>query len=80
VRRKAEEGGYAYGSPPYGYRVHAGVLVPDELEQAALTRMKDLRAGGASFRAIAATLEVEAHAPKRGQRWYPMTIRQILAR
>ena len=58
----------------------AGTLVPDELEQAALARMKDLRSDGASFRTIAATLEVEGHAPKRRQHWHPMTIRQALAR
>jgi DNA invertase Pin-like site-specific DNA recombinase len=79
-RRKHEKGGYAYGSPPYGYRVQAGALIRDELEQAALARMRDLRANGASLRVIAALLDAEGHKPKRGQRWYPMTIRQILAR
>ncbi len=79
-RRKAELGGYAYGAPPYGQRVHAGTLVPDDREQASLARMRELRAQGASYREIALALEAEAHQPKRGLRWHPMTIRQILAR
>jgi DNA invertase Pin-like site-specific DNA recombinase len=79
-RRKAENGGYAYGSPPFGSRVQAGVLVPDEREQLTLDRMRELRAHGLSFREIASTLTGEGHQPKRGTVWYPMTIRQILAR
>ncbi len=31
-RRKAERGGYAYGSPPYGYRAEDGALVRVECE------------------------------------------------
>ena len=79
-RRKAENGGYAYGAPPYGQRVHAGVLVPDDHEQVTLARMRDLRAEGGSYRKIAATLTKEGHQRKRGDVWHPMTIRQILAR
>ena len=31
-RRKAEQGGYAGGRPPFGYRAERGQLVPDEAE------------------------------------------------
>jgi DNA invertase Pin-like site-specific DNA recombinase len=79
-RRKAEIGGYAYGAPPYGYRTHDGALVEDPDEQAGLRRMRDLRAGGASYRDIAAMLQAEGHEPKRGKVWYPMSVRQALAR
>ena len=79
-RRKADKGADAYGSPPYGYRVQAGALVPDELEQVAIARMRGLRASGASLRQIATLLEGEGCKPKRGERWYPMTSRQILSR
>jgi len=79
-RRKHDTGGYAYGSPPYGYRSHGGTLIKDENEQAALARMRELRQDGASYRRIADTLQTEGFRPKRGRLWYPMTIRQILTR
>lgn len=79
-RRKAERGGYAYGSPPLGWRTEARELVPEPSEQAALTRIRQLRGQGASVRAIAATLTAEGHQPKRGGQWHPETVRRILAR
>lgn len=74
-RRKAERGGYAYGSPPYGYRAEGRQLVPDEDEQAALALIRQLSAAGQSVRSIAATLTAEGHQPKRGGTWHPKTTR-----
>lgn len=48
------------GKRPFGYRVTGeGELVPDEREQAALAKARELRAGGASLRKIAAALAAE---------------------
>jgi DNA invertase Pin-like site-specific DNA recombinase len=79
-RKKHDNGGYAYGSPPYGWRAVGRELVEDPEEQAALARVRALRADGASYREIAALLTAEGYRPKRGRVWYPMTIRQILSR
>jgi DNA invertase Pin-like site-specific DNA recombinase len=79
-RRKADKGGYAYGSPPYGYRAVGRELVEDEKEQLALARMRELRTDGASYRAIAERIATEGHLPKRGGVWHPMTVRQVLSR
>jgi DNA invertase Pin-like site-specific DNA recombinase len=79
-RQKAHNGGYAYGSPPFGYRAHGHELVEYPEEQRTIERMRVLRAAGASFRSIATTLQAEGHAPKRGATWHPMTIRQVLSR
>jgi DNA invertase Pin-like site-specific DNA recombinase len=79
-RRKADNGGYAYGAPPFGYRVEGRELIEDLAEQDALGRMIEWRANGLSYRAIAAALAEEGYAPKRGATWYPMTVRQILSR
>ena len=68
-RRKAENGGYAYASPPYGWRAVGRELIEDESEQTALRRMRELRAKGTSYREIASTLHEEGHAPKRGTIW-----------
>lgn len=79
-RRKAERGGFAYGSPAYGFRAEARELVPEPTEAAAVARIRQLRAQGASVRAIAAALTAEGHRPKRGGQWHPETVRRIIAR
>ena len=42
--------------------------------------MRELRADGCSYREIATVLHDEGRAPKRGNIWHPMTIRQVLNR
>lgn len=79
-RRKAERGGYAYGSPHLGWRSEGGELVPVPDEQDTLRRIHELRAAGSSIREIADTLTAARLKPKRGGEWHPETIRRILAR
>lgn len=80
-RRKAELGGFAaFGSPPLGTRAEGGRLVPDERETAAVSRIRELHAAGASLRAIATTLEAEGHRPKRSTRWHPQSLARVIAR
>jgi len=48
------------GTRPFGYRVgDDGELVPDEREQAALSRIRELRAGGMALRRVAETVNTE---------------------
>ena len=61
-----KRGRHLGGSRPFGYRVEkgegdlrGGQLVPDEREQAAISRMKAMRAEGKSLRAIAAAMQAE---------------------
>ena len=77
-RRKAEHGGFAYGSPPFGWRAEGRELVPVDSEQATLARILELRETGQSIREIEDTLTTEGHKPKRGGAWHPETIRRIL--
>jgi len=79
-RRKAELGGYAYGSPPYGFRAEGRQLAPDPDEHPALERIAELRAGGASLREVARVLTAEGYRPKRGERWHPEVLRHIVER
>jgi len=79
-RRKAEQGGYAFGSPRFGQRAVDRALAPADDEQATIARIRELSAGGASLRTIAATLEAEGRRPKRGERWHPTTLARVLAR
>jgi DNA invertase Pin-like site-specific DNA recombinase len=79
-RRKAEKGGFAYGSPHYGTRAVEGDLVEDEREQATLARIRELHAAGASLRQMCATLTAEGHRPKRSDRWHPESLKRIIVR
>jgi len=79
-RFKHQQGGYAHGAPSLGYRAEGKALVPDDAEQVVLQRITDLRATGASLRAIAATLTHEGFATKRGGKWHPETLRLIVER
>jgi DNA invertase Pin-like site-specific DNA recombinase len=79
-KRKADKGGFAYGSPPYGQRAEGRALVPHDDEQRTLARIGELRAEGASYREICTTLDTEGHVPRRGQHWQPATVRRIALR
>jgi DNA invertase Pin-like site-specific DNA recombinase len=81
-KRKAEKGGYAYGSPAFGSRAEDGELVTDDHEAAALARIRALREAdpNISLRAIAAVLTDEGYKPKRSATWHPESLRKIVAR
>lgn len=77
---KAAAGGFAYGSPPFGYRSEAGALVPDDREAPILARIMTLNRQGLSTRRIAATLASEGHRPKRSDQFSSATIARIIKR
>jgi DNA invertase Pin-like site-specific DNA recombinase len=79
-RRKAERGGYAYGSPHYGVRAEGGALVADPEETAAVARILELRDQGRSLREIAAVLTSEGYRPKRSKVWHPESLRRVVSR
>lgn len=86
-KTKADQGGFAYGSPPYGWRAphtseerREGTLVPVDEEQKAIKLARKLRAKGRSYREIAEALLQAGHKPRRGQQWHPPGIRNILER
>lgn len=79
-RRKAERGGFAYGSPPLGWRAENSQLIPADDARPALDRIRELQAEGASVRSIAETLEREGFPTKRGARWHPTTVARVLRR
>lgn len=79
-RAKSSKGGYAYGSPPFGYRAEGGALVPEEREQAVLARAVQLRSQGNSLRQVATILNAEGLAPKRLGSWHPTSLARVLKR
>ncbi len=77
---KAAKGGYAYGSPPFGWRAEGHELVLDEAEQTTMARVDELRRRGVSLREMGEMLLAEGHRPKRADRWHPETLRRIVRR
>ena len=51
-----------------------------EAECATVARILELRAEGATLQAIADTLTAEGRPTKRGGKWHPMTVRNVLVR
>jgi len=79
-RRKHERGGFAYGSPPYGWKARGGELVQDEAELAGLQLARRLRQEGLPLAAIGAELQAQGFPPRRGVRWHPTSVKRILDR
>lgn len=80
-KEKAAAGGYAgYGSPAFGLQSVSGTLVAEERENAVISRMRDLRSEGLSYRLIAARLNEEGLMAKRGGRWHQQTVARVLGR
>jgi DNA invertase Pin-like site-specific DNA recombinase len=78
-QRKAERGGFAYGSPRFGWEAIDGNLVPLPEEQATLARMRALQGSGHSIRQIAETLNAEGLPTKRtGASWHATTVARAL--
>lgn len=77
---KAERGGYAYGSPPYGSRAEGAKLVPEPGEQEAIRLAFKLRSQGRSLRAVGVALSEAGYLSKRGGDWHPTTVARMLSR
>lgn len=72
ARQRTRAGdGRCEGAKPYGH--HSG-------EGAVLAKMRELRTAGVHCAGIAARLNAEGVKPRRGARWYPMSVGRILRR
>ncbi len=82
-KRKAERGEWVGGHRlhrRYGFAVEDGRYVPVPEEQAVIARMGELREEGQTYRAVAAALTDEGHAPPAGDIWHATTVRKVLVR
>lgn len=78
--RKAENGGFAYGSPPFGYRAEKKALVPVPHEQAVIAEIVSLRSQGMSYERIPDELNDRGVKPPRSGLWHGPRIRAIVRR
>jgi len=75
---KSQKGGYAYGAPPFGWRVIEGELVEDSTEQGVIRTIRQLRKWRWSLRDIANRLTSDGFKTKRGGSWHASIISKIL--
>ncbi|MBU6429956.1 MAG: recombinase family protein [Cyanobacteria bacterium REEB65] len=71
------QGGHV-GREAYGFEMRDGRLVVNEAEAAVAARVEEMRASGMTLQAIADVLNSEAIPTKRGGKWAPSTVRNIL--
>ncbi len=79
-RAKAENGGYAYGSPRFGKKAVAGELVSNRQEQEIIDIIRRHHKSGKSLRAIADYLNQHGYAAKRGKAWQHTSVKNVLDR
>jgi len=79
-RAKAAAGGFIGGRPPYGFRVVAGQLEPDQAEAEVVALVRRRGAEGASLRTIVAELEARGAPTRAGGPWHPVVVSRILKR
>jgi DNA invertase Pin-like site-specific DNA recombinase len=78
---KRSRGERISGHAPYGWDFGSGGLLKENRsEQKIISRMRQLRAEGWSYRGIATRLDREGIRPKRGRRWAHTTVKSILFR
>jgi len=68
------------GRPGYGFAIEGGRLARLEGEAAIVERVQAMRAEGRTLQAIADTLNCEGIPTKRGGRWQPQTIKNLISR
>jgi hypothetical protein len=79
--RRRERLGRSGGRAPFGMKFVAGELVADTREEAVKRRMKELRAQGMGYSAIARRVEAEGYLKRDGSaEWHPDMVRRILLR
>ncbi|MCX5782593.1 MAG: recombinase family protein [Elusimicrobia bacterium] len=76
--RKINQGRYAGGKPPTGYKSRGGELFIDNQEAQIIERIFRMRFGRKSLYSIAKTLNEEGVPSKYGHKWYPSGIKYIL--
>lgn len=82
MQHKAALGEYTGGGAPYGYRVHEDKtrLVAVEAEQEVVAEARRLRAGGLSFRKVAARLERNGVRSRAGGPFVHTQIRRMVGK
>lgn len=76
---KREQGQYL-GAVPFGYTLEGPALEQSAEEVAIIGEVVTLKSNGLTLQQIADTLNQAGKATKRGGRWYPTTVKNLLTR
>jgi DNA invertase Pin-like site-specific DNA recombinase len=79
-KAKADAGGYAYGTPAFGFAAQEKELVPVEDEQQTIALIRRHRRSGKSYAKIADYLNGQGIPTKRGKEWNAMQVHRIIQR
>lgn len=77
-RKRVEQGRFKHSSAPYGYMIHNGSLVIDEIEAKVIRQIFEWYLQGEGSYRIAGRLNKMNVPTIRGKRWYDSTITNIL--
>jgi len=80
LMRKREKGERIGGRPAYGWKIIDGKRMQDPREQAAISRMKELRAAGYSTREITEAVRREGYRTRSGGYFGQTQVCRVLAR
>jgi site-specific DNA recombinase len=80
MERKREKGEARNNNPPYGFLITGGKLVPQQREQAAISRMHELRGCGCTIYAISEALAAEGFFNRKSRPFGKTQVHNILAR
>ncbi|MFO0214361.1 MAG: recombinase family protein, partial [Pseudanabaena sp.] len=72
--------GQHIGSVPYGYESIDKTLAVVESEAAAIALIQEMREQGAKLQAIADELNAQNITSKRGGKWYPSSVKNVIER
>jgi hypothetical protein len=80
MRHKASLGQFCGGEPPYGWRLAADgeTIEPQVEEQAVISAACVALDAGLSLRRIGEELAARGHLPRRGGKWHPQTVKNVL--
>lgn len=81
LAHKRSRGEKTGGDLPYGYRLGGdGVtLAPDFSEQVVIVAAQEYRETGLSLRQVGERLAAAGYRPRRGGRWHPQTVKNLLS-
>lgn len=73
-----KENGQVYNHIPYGFRDEGGRLIEDEQEQANIKSILILKESGMTLQEIADRLNKNGIPAKKGGKWHPQTVKNVL--
>lgn len=76
-KAKANNGGYAYGKPKYGYKTEEKELKEDSTQQETIKLIKRHRKSGKSYQKIADYLNAQNIPTKQGKKWSSSVVYRI---